>query len=189
MYGTHTLPRITGPSRRAILPRMGAYTRNIRRAAPLGRLAGLGQADMSLWPVDAVTGDYIDPSSGTIYLDPATQQPVDAASTTGSTGISTSYSTTYSTGTPTAAPTTTPTVVSSNPFTDVLNAITGAAGAAVAVYSAADLIKINQQRAAQGLLPINAAGQIAGRTTTASLVASPLFLAFGIGALFLLTRK
>lgn len=186
MYGTHAHARITGPSRRAILPRMGAYTRNIRRP-PLARLAGLGQTDMSSWPTDVATGDLIDPSTGSIYIDPATQAAVTNSSVFGQTGVSTAVSTTVSTGVPTGNASGPATSVASD-LSNFFSAITGAAGAATAIYNAADLIKINQQRAAQGLLPINAAGQLTS-TTTASLFASPLFLAFGIGALFLLTRK
>jgi hypothetical protein len=199
MYGTHTQSRITGPSRRAILPRMGAYTRNIRRP-PLGAytakltrqtgLGSLGQVDMSSWPVDASTGDVIDPSTGNIYLDPGSMTPVSASQISGQTGISTSYSTTVSTGVPTgnaSGPATG--TVSSNPISDFFSAITGAATAATAVYNAADLIKINQQRAAQGLLPINAAGQLATTTTTAGLFASPMVWVIGLAAVFLLTRK
>lgn len=85
-----------------------------------------------------------------------------------------------------------PPTTSGNPFSDILNAITGAAQTATEVYTAADLIRVNNQRAAQGLPPINQYGVVAPRTTSAglSLATSPLVIYAVVGvALFALLSK
>jgi hypothetical protein len=84
---------------------------------------------------------------------------------------------------------------SGSSFSDVLNsitgAITGATNAAVQVYSAVDLIKVNQQRASMGYPPLNQYGQVVSSTTSGSFgMPSWLWLAIlGGGAFVLLKRK
>jgi hypothetical protein len=83
---------------------------------------------------------------------------------------------------------------SSGGLSDFLNALTGAAKTATAIYSAADLIQINQQRAAQGLLPVNQYGQVGStvgtqRTTAATLGGSGLWLLLGAGVLLVVLAK
>lgn len=80
-------------------------------------------------------------------------------------------------------------------LTDFFNSLTSGAQAATAIYSAADLISINQQRAARGMLPINQYGQIGTAVTpTKSITGSlglslPVLLLIGGGVLFFALRN
>ncbi len=84
---------------------------------------------------------------------------------------------------------------SGNPIADFFNSLTAGARAATAVYSAADLISINQQRAARGMLPIDQYGVIggSGAGTTRSVSAGiglswPILALLGIGLVVALRR-
>jgi hypothetical protein len=84
------------------------------------------------------------------------------------------------------------TVSSGNPISDFFAALTGAARTATAIYSAADLIRINGQRANQGLPPLNAYGQVGPAYATGPTLLggiSPTLLMLGAGLVLVFALK
>lgn len=170
------------------LPRPKTLSQSLRG------LLGLGQMDTSGWNVDPSTGYPINPSNGMPW-NPVTDAPYDPGLDPQlSVAVDTSVLTRIPTVTASSNTTVTPIYQqgssdSGSPLSDFFNMLTGAAQAATAVTSAADLIQINRQRAAMGYPPLTSS-QGLSVTRSSALGVPPLVLYGGLGllALWLLRR-